>query len=187
MASNLNSPQWQSKNKKNFETKIEEDSVYLYSPEHKDLYNDVLESFNKSDCVFNRNLLAYLEEESYQADHGIRETKLDQSFYSKHLISCKSCQAKASEYRKMKYSIKTSLPEFSFNEELSGMLESEIKDAFDHFAKLHDSGDQSVSRLDFFALFRSSIIEFIKGFFSSREIVLGFLLSSVIVLLILIF
>lgn len=153
-------------------SQYKDDSVYLYSPENKDLYNNVLENFNKSDCIFNRNLLAYLEEE-----------KGNESFYSKHILSCESCQAKAREYRKMMSTVKTSIPIHQMNGELDSMMRSEIADVAD----LLNREEVDPHALNLLDTFKSSLKEFTKGFFFSREIVLGFLLSSVVVLFTLIY
>ena len=150
-----------------------EDSVYLYDPDNKDLYNEVLENLNKNDCIFGRNLLAYLEDQD----------RADNSFYRKHLMSCKSCQLKAGEYRSMKDQIQKTIPERKLNPDLLAMLRSEIKDSIDHFSKDRDS----IERINWGATFKSSLIEFSKGFFFSREIVLGFLLATSLLLFILLF
>lgn len=150
-----------------------QDSVYLYHSENKELYNDVLENFNKSDCIFNRNLMAYLENRDEQ----------DDSFYAKHILSCSSCQAKAKEFRKLHTKINESIPIYKINEELLPMVREEVKDLVDLFN--HDSNE--IERINILKTFKASLSEFFKGFFTSREIVMGFLVASAMVLLILFF
>ena len=144
-----------------------EDSVYLYSPENKQLYQDVIESFSQSDCIFSRNLVAYLED-----DHG------KDSFYTKHLLSCETCQSKAKEYRAMLSKVSDSIPVYEMTEELFSMMRGEIGDVAD----LLNREEEDPHRIDFKATFKSSLFEFAKGFFVSREIVVGFILSCVVVL-----
>lgn len=151
------------------------DSVYLYAPENKDLYRDVLENFNNNDCIFSRNLLAYLEEEGRGED----------SFHTKHLLTCSSCQNKAKKYRSMKHKIETSIPTFEFNEELAPMLRSEVKDAFQHFSKKAEGAQWT--KINTWKLLKSSFVELYKGCFSSRELVLGLFMAAMMALVFYIF
>ena len=149
-----------------------EDSVYLYSPENKDLYQDVIESFSQSDCIFTRNLVAYLED-----DRG------KDSFYTKHLLSCETCQSKAKEYRAMLDKVSNSIPVYEMTEELFAMMRGEIGDVAD----LLNREEEDPYRIDFKTTFKDSLSEFARGFFVSREIVVGFLLSCVVVLFTLVY
>ncbi len=149
-----------------------EDSVYLYHDENKDLYNEVLEGLNKSDCIFNRNLMAYLE----------KQDEVDDSFYSKHLLSCPSCQAKATEYRKLQSKISQAIPYYKINKELLPMVSEELKEAL----KLFNHDPNQIERINILSTFKASLGEFFRGFFTSREIVLGFFVASAMVLLILV-
>lgn len=145
-----------------------EDSVYLYHSENKDLYNEVLEKFNQSDCIFNRNLMAYLED---------RE-RSDDSFYSKHVLSCPSCQAKAKEYRNIQNRIGQAIPDKQMGDELLSMIKADIKEA----EELFNQDPSELEKINILATFKSSLVEFFKGFFTSREIALGFLLACSFVL-----
>jgi len=144
------------------------DSVYLYNPENKDLYNEVLENFNKSDCIFNRNLMAYLEECDRSVD----------SFYSKHILVCPSCQAKALEFKNIRNKIVQSIPNQQMSDGLLAMIKPDIKEAKDLF----NEDPSSIERINFLSTFRKSLVEFFTGFFTSREIILGFLMAGSFVL-----
>jgi len=148
-----------------------EDSIYLYHSENKDLYNEVLEKFNHSDCIFNRNLMAYLED---------RE-RSDNSFYSKHILSCPSCQVKAKEYKDIQKKITQAIPDREMSDELLSMIKADIKEA----EELFNQDPNELERINILATFKSSLIEFFKGFFTSREIAFGFLLACFFVLTVL--
>jgi len=149
---------------KNSET---EDSVYLYNPKNKDLYSKVLDQFNESDCIFSRNLMAYLE------DRG----RSDGSFYSKHIPHCVSCQTKASEYKEIQRKISKAIPNQQMSDESFSMIKAEINEAQGIF------DPNVIARINFLATLRKSLIEFFSGFFTSREIIFGFSLACLFVLI----
>lgn len=98
-------------------------SKYLYSD--KNLYFQVLEEFNKGNCLFSRNLTAYLENSTSQPG----------PFYGKHLNECKICQEKVRNYRKLLHTVKSQIPYVQPEHDFLSHIEPELKEAFSVYKK----------------------------------------------------
>lgn len=100
-----------------------ERSTYLYSD--KNLYHKVLDEFNQGNCLFSRNLMAYLENSSTQPG----------AFYGKHLSECKVCQDKVSRYKNLLHKVKSQIPYIQPERDFVSHIEPELKEALSLYKK----------------------------------------------------
>ena len=140
---------------------MKEKSVYLYDPQRKDLYQKVLNEFSRKDCVFGRNLLAYLEGPEDQVG----------PFYSKHLLTCPTCQAKARDYKKMMHSLDEAIPFVEASIETKEMFHSELKEILPLFEKVEEEDPMK-------GIFLESLKEFAANFYRSKEMAAGVALAA---------
>lgn len=109
------------------------ESTYLYAEKNRDLYQSVLDQFNDKNCVFSRNLLAFLE--SPQREPG--------PFYSRHVNECPACQAKVHEFSKTLQNIQRHIPDHSAPDDLSLQVRPEIKEAINFWKKKQKALEKS--------------------------------------------
>lgn len=101
------------------------ESTYLYAESNRELYQKVLDQFNDKNCVFSRNLLAFLE--SPQREPG--------PFYSRHVNECPHCQQKVHEFSQTLKVIQSLIPDYSAPEDFSQVVKPEIKEAINFWKK----------------------------------------------------
>lgn len=101
------------------------ESTYFYSQNNRDLYQQVLDQFNDKNCVFSRNLLAFLE--SPQREPG--------PFYSRHVNECPHCQKKVREFSQTLKTIHALIPDEAPPEDFRRTVSPEIKEAISFWKK----------------------------------------------------
>lgn len=135
-----------------------ERATYLYSD--KNLYHKVLDEFNQGNCLFSRNLMAYLENTSSQPG----------AFYGKHLNECKVCQEKVRRYRGLLNKVRSQIPYIQPDGEFIAHIEPELKEALKiHQARIKRKSEQN----DYFQG------EFLKR--ASNDLIKGVLFSPSII------
>lgn len=115
------------------------ESTYLYAQDNKDLYHQVLEQFNDKDCVFSRNLLAFIE--SPQQQPG--------PFYSKHINECPHCQKMAREFSQTLKRVQALIPDEAPPEGFSQAIRPELKEAARFWNKKVKLATQKENGLNF--------------------------------------
>ena len=132
------------------------ESTYLYSQKNRDLYHQVLEQFNDKNCVFSRNLLAFIE--SPQKEPG--------PFYSKHVNECAHCQKMAREFSVTLARVGSLIPDQSPPEGFSSTVKPELKEIARFWRKKQKSLETQKSTMgpEFYAQAVKDF--FIAGIFS---------------------
>jgi hypothetical protein len=101
------------------------ESTYYYSKDNRDLYQKTLDQFNDKNCVFSRNLLAFLE--SPQKEPG--------PFYSRHVNECPHCQKKVQEFGRTLQTIQELIPDEQPPIDFSQTVRPDIKEAVSFWKK----------------------------------------------------
>ncbi len=100
-------------------------STYYYAKGNRDLYQKTLDQFNDKNCVFSRNLLAFLE--SPHKEPG--------PFYSRHVNECSHCQQKVQEFSKTLQTIQDLIPDAQPPADFSRTVRPDIKEAINFWKK----------------------------------------------------
>ena len=142
-------------------------SLYLYSD--KSLYHQVLKDFNTNDCLFSKNLIAYVESRSVHSG----------SFYQKHLLECEICREKVGKYKKLLSSISKQIPYVNPSEEVSLQLKNYVTLAVSSRNKrlsiLHENNNFMTK-----AFFKKAIRDFVLNSVLSISLIKGVLWSLII-------
>jgi len=125
-------------------------SSYLYSPENRGLYFEVLEEFNKGNCLFSRNLMAYLENSHQQPG----------PFYQKHLSECEVCLSKVRSYKKLLTTVKAQIPYQQPVSDFESVIDAELKEAFSLFKQKvrKQKNKDSVLTKDFLSRVKNDLV-----------------------------
>lgn len=137
-------------------------TTYLYSKDNKNLYFQMLEDFNKGNCLFTRNLLAYLESSHKQPG----------PFYSKHLSECAVCQEKVKRYRGLLNEVKAQIPFVQADDQLESMIKPELKEILGLHQRKKKQ-EETKDRLLNQKFFKSAVSDFFKEALFSRTILKG--------------
>ena len=152
------------------------ESVYLYGEEGRDLYQDFLNNGNKQDCLFSRNLFAYLE----------RGSEVQSPFYEKHLLECPICQAKASKWEQLLKVVDQNIPEEKMETSTLEFLESECANLAEVFGKqkIIDKRNRKKESLE---AIKSALLDLVKMSYHPNilkaalvALILGYLISYIL-------
>ncbi|MCR9205081.1 MAG: hypothetical protein NXH75_10915 [Halobacteriovoraceae bacterium] len=143
-----------------------ERATYLYSD--KNLYHKVLDEFNQGNCLFSRNLMAYLENSSTQPG----------AFYGKHLSECNVCQEKVSRYKDLLHKVKSQVPYIQPERDFISHIEPELKEALSIYKKRLKREDKKGE------YFQGDLIkrvgeDLLKGVFLTPAFIKGMLWSGI--------
>lgn len=152
------------------------ESTYLYSSENRELYHHVLDQFNNNDCVFSRNLLAFIE--SPQNEPG--------PFYSRHINECEHCQKKVRSFSQKLTIIKNLIPETLPPEDFSSQVKPEIQEAL-KFLKKRMKLNLNKGRLLNKDFLREAVVDFFFRGLRSQTFLKGLLYASLSAILVFLF
>ncbi|GEM_PF-2282975 len=152
------------------------ESTYLYSSENRDLYHHVLDQFNNNDCVFSRNLMAFIE--SPQNEPG--------PFYSRHINECGQCQAKVRAFSQTLKNVRKLIPENSPPEGFNAQVSPEIQEAL-KFLKKRIKVEENKNLLFSRDFVRQAIIDFFTIGLRSQTFFKGIALAALSTILVYIF
>lgn len=148
------------------------DSTYLFDRHSRDLYIDYLETLTGEECIFSRNIPAYLNSEEKQS----------MSFFSRHLSECPKCQKELRRAKQQNAAFSNLVPTAQPSEHFLSNIELGLKDV-----KLMMDGkselQKDLAQKREVEMMKQFIIDSTVGFMTRATFVKGLLLSSATCLL----